>query len=58
MARNILTTTMLTNTKRDGITAAAGTILALVLIRSVVYSVINYPGSQLPRILNNPQNKK
>ena len=56
IARNFLTTTMIRNTKRAGITADAGTRLTHALIRSVIYTVINYSrnrGSQ-----SNPQNKE
>ena len=56
IARNFLTTTMIKNTQRAGITAAAGTRLTHALIRSVIYTVINYPISR--KSPSNPQNKE
>jgi len=47
---------MIKNTKRAGITAAAGTRLTHALIRSVIYTVINYPEDRSPQ--SNPQNKE
>ena len=47
---------MIKNTKGAGITAAAGTRPTHPLIRSVIYTVINY--SQSRKTKSNPQNKE
>jgi len=49
---------MIKNTKKAGITAAAGTRLALSSIRLVIHTIINYLGDPLGAVPGNPQDKE
>jgi len=49
---------MIKNTKKAGITAAAGTRLALSSIRLVIHTIINYLGDPQGAVPGNPQDKE